>query len=64
MKKISKNQILGLATLSGGLLGILSKAKALKIVGFGVAGISAGILLKEMFKEEKQKRSLKILDST
>ena len=58
MKKISKNQILGLATLSGGLLGILSKTKALKIVGFGVAGISAGVLLKDMFKEEKKKVEL------
>ena len=50
----SKKAVLGITTVAGLLGGILSKSKVGKVISFGVAGISAGILLKETYKEEKK----------
>lgn len=55
MKKLSKNQTLGILTLLGGALGILGKDKATKIAGFGASIITGGILFSRMFKEEYKK---------
>ena len=50
----SKKAVLGITTVAGLLGGILIKSKVGKVISFGVAGISAGILLKETYKEEKK----------
>ena len=55
MKKLSKNQTLGILTLLGGALGILGKNKVTKIAGFGTSIIAGGILLRNMYKEEYKK---------
>lgn len=49
-----KKAVLGITTVAGLLGGILIKSKVGKVISFGVAGISAGILLKETYKEEKK----------
>jgi hypothetical protein len=54
MKK-SKKVALGTSILAGLLAGLLFKSKATKAIGFGVAGIGAGFLLKEIYGEEKKK---------
>lgn len=50
----SKKAVLGITTVAGLLGGVLIKSKVGKVISFGVAGISAGILLKETYKEEKK----------
>ena len=50
----SKKAVLGITTIAGLLGGVLIKSKVGKVISFGVAGISAGILLKETYKEEKK----------
>lgn len=50
----SKKAVLGITTVAGLLGGILIKSKVGKVISFGVAGVSAGILLKETYKEEKK----------
>lgn len=50
----SKKAVLGITTVAGLLGGIIIKSKVGKVISFGVAGISAGILLKETYKEEKK----------
>lgn len=50
----SKKAVLGITTVAGLLGGILIKSKVGKVISFGIAGISAGILLKETYKEEKK----------
>lgn len=50
----SKKAVLGITTVAGLLGGILIKSKVGKVISFGVAGISTGILLKETYKEEKK----------
>ena len=50
----SKKAVLGIITVAGLLGGVLIKSKVGKVISFGVAGISAGILLKETYKEEKK----------
>lgn len=52
MKK-TKNFALGTLTLLGSALGCLSKNKAVRIGGFVVSGVSAGLLLKDLWKKEK-----------
>lgn len=53
MKRNKK--ILGLLTLAGSLVGLATKNKASKFIGSGLAVISGGILLYDLFKEEKTK---------
>lgn len=50
----SKKLILGSSLMAGVLGAILSKNKAGKIIGLGVAGVSAGILLKDLYRRERQ----------
>ena len=50
----SKKAVLGITTVAGLLGGVLIKSKVGKVISFGVAGVSAGILLKETYKEEKK----------
>ena len=50
----SKKAVLGITTIAGLLGGVLIKSKVGKVISFGVAGVSAGILLKETYKEEKK----------
>ena len=50
-----KKWILGTLTLAGTLGGTFCKSKTTKAMCFGVAGISAGILLKNTFKGEKMR---------
>lgn len=50
----SKKAVLGITTVAGLLGGVLIKSKVGKVISFGVAGISAGILLNETYKEEKK----------
>ena len=50
----SKKAVLGITTIAGVLGGVLIKSKVGKVISFGVAGVSAGILLKETYKEEKK----------
>lgn len=50
----SKKAVLGITTVAGLLGGVLIKSKVGKVISFGVSGISAGILLKETYKEEKK----------
>lgn len=50
----SKKAVLGITTVAGLLGGVLIKSKVGKVISFGIAGISAGILLKETYKEEKK----------
>ena len=50
----SKKAVLGITTVAGLLGGVLIKSKVGKVISFGVAGISAGIFLKETYKEEKK----------
>lgn len=49
-----KKVILGISTVVGLLGGALIKSKVGKVISFGVAGVSASLLLKETYKEEKK----------
>lgn len=49
-----KSVILGISTVAGLLGGVLIKSRVGKIISYGVAGVSASLLLKETYKEEKK----------
>lgn len=54
MKNLEKN-IYGLTAVSGMILGVLGKNKALKVTGFSLAAIGGGLLFRKIYKEERKK---------